>query len=148
MPGLVQDVTGNYLTYQIIGAAMAIHNRLGPGYKEEIYEKALFVELQNKQIQAENQYPVDVFDGNTHLARFYLDLFIQDQVVIEIKAFSHQLTNDELAQMINYLKATQVPVGLLFNFGRRCLEFRRVFPGRNAAPVQRVGRDDVYKSSK
>ena len=63
------------------------------------------------------------------VAIFYLDLFAESQVVIEVKALSHQLTNDALAQMINYLKAPGAPVGLLFNFGRRKLEYRRVFPG-------------------
>ena len=79
------------------------------------------------------------------MAIFYLDLFAESQVVIEVKALSHQLTNDELAQMINYLKATGAPVGLLFNFGRRKLEYRRVFPGKDVKSVQRLGRDNVIK---
>ena len=133
MPTLVRDATGNDLTYKIIGAAMAVHNRIGPGFKEEIYENAVLNALQNLHIPVENQYPVDVFDAETHLARFYLDLYVVDKAIIEIKAFSHQLTNDELAQMINYLKATQAPVGLLLNFGRRRLEYRRVFPGKNVS---------------
>ena len=69
-------------------------------------------------------------------------------MVVEIKAFSHQLTNDERAQVINYLKAAGAPVGLLFNFGRRSLEFQRIFPGHNQAPIQRVGRDDVRKAQR
>jgi GxxExxY protein len=142
----VTDATGNDLTYRGIGAAMAVHNRIGPGYKEEIYEKALFAELQERGISAEPQFPVDVFDGNVHAARFYLDIYIIDQVVVEIIAFSHPLTNDDYAQIINYLKATQAPVGLLFNFGQRSLEHRRVFPGKNASPPDRLGRDDVRKS--
>ena len=79
------------------------------------------------------------------MAIFYLDLFAANEVVIEVKAFSHQLTNDELAQVINYLKATGAPVGLLFNFGRRKLEYRRVFPGKDVKPVQRIGRDHALK---
>lgn len=79
------------------------------------------------------------------MAIFYLDLSVADQVIIEVKAFSHQLTNDELAQVINYLKATGAPVGLLFNFGRRRLEYRRVFPGKDVKPVQRLGRDNAIK---
>jgi GxxExxY protein len=82
------------------------------------------------------------------VATFYLDLFPVRQVVVEIKAFSHQLTNDELAQVINYLKATDAPVGLLFNFGRCRLEYRRVFPAKDMKPVQRLGRDDIDKTSR
>jgi len=80
------------------------------------------------------------------VAIFYLDLFAEQQVIVEVKAVSHQLTNDELAQVINYLKATGAPVGLLFNFGRRRLEYRRVFPAKDMKPVQRIGRDNAIKS--
>ena len=65
---------------------------------------------------------------------------------MEIKAFSHQVTNDERAQVINYLKDTGAPIGLLLNFGRRKLEYRRIFPGKAGdTPVQRTGRDNVIK---
>ena len=142
---LADDKTGNDLTYRIIGAAMAVHNEIGPGFKEEVYEKALEVKLNHEEIHAERQYPVPVEYEGEQVAIFYLDLFAESQVVIEVKAFSHQLTNDELAQMINYLKATGAPVGLLSNFGRRKLEYRRVFPGKDMKPVQRLGRDNVIK---
>jgi GxxExxY protein len=142
---LVVDATGNDLTYRIIGAAMAVHNEIGPGFKEEVYEKALEVKLNHDGIAVERQYQVNVEYEGEQVAIFYLDLFAEGQVVIEVKALSHQLTNDELAQVINYLKATGAPVGLLFNFGRRKLEYRRVFPGKDVKPVQRIGRDNVLK---
>jgi len=147
MTKLVQDATGNHLSYRIIGAAMAVHNAIGPGYKEEIYERALVAELTQLGISARNQYPVEVEHAGAAVGLFYLDVFVEGLVVVEIKAFSHQLTNDELAQIINYLKATGAPLGLLFNFGRRRLQYRRVFPGR-AGEVQRIGRDDVRKADR
>jgi len=68
---------------------------------------------------------------------------------VEVKAFPHQLTDDELGQVINYLKATEAAVGLLFNFGRRRLEYRRVFPSPRAdGAVQRLGRDSVKKAGR
>jgi len=146
MPDLVVDATGNDLTYRIIGAAMAVHNALGPGYKEEVYERALATELQKREIGVQRQVPVEVFHEDTRVALFYLDLLVEKTVVVEVKAFSHQLTTDELAQVINYLKATGAPVGLLFNFGRRRLEWARVFPSQDKGPVQRLGRDDVRRS--
>ena len=145
MPTLVTDSTGNDLTYRIIGAAMAVHNTLGPGYKEEVYERALAAELQQQEIGVERQYRVEVEHAGAVVAIFFLDLFVEQAVVVEIKAFAHQLTNDEVAQMINYLKATCSPVGLLLNFGRRSLQYRRVFPPKAVGTVQRVGRDNVKR---
>jgi GxxExxY protein len=143
---LVNDATGNNLTCQIIGAAMTVHNQVGPGFKEEVYEKALDVELSGLGIEVQRQVPVPIDYQGEQVALFYLDLYIEGQVVVEVKAFSHQLTNDELAQVINYLKATRAPVGLLFNFGRRKLEYRRVFPGKaGETRVERTGRDNALK---
>ena len=142
---LVVDATGNDLTYKIIGLAMEVHNEIGYGFKEEVYEKALEAKLNRAGIEPFRQYEVFVDYEDERVATFYLDLFPEQQVVVEIKAFSHQLTNDELAQVINYLKATGAPVGLLFNFGRRRLEYRRVFPGKDMKPVQRLGRDNAIK---
>jgi GxxExxY protein len=142
---LVTDATDNKLTYRIIGAAMAVHNELGYGYKEEVYEKALEARLNSEGIPVERQYKVHVEYEGIQVAIFYLDLFAANQVVIEVKAFSHQLAKDELAQVINYLKATGAAVGLLLNFGRRKLEYRRVFPGKDMKQVQRIGRDNVLR---
>ncbi len=148
MSQLVQDATGNDLTYRIIGAAMAVHNSLGPGYKEEVYERALAAELNERTIAAQRQFPVEVSHAGVQVALFYLDLFVEGTVVVEVKAFAHQLTDDERAQVINYLKATGAPVGLLFNFGRRKLEYKRIFPGAaTGGSVQRLGRDNVKKAS-
>jgi GxxExxY protein len=145
--GLVVDPTGNTLTYQIIGCAMDVHNRIGAGFKEEIYEKALFNECERRGLPVQRQIPVEVVDLDESVGIFYLDMLVSEQVVVEVKAFSHQLTNDELAQVLNYLKATGHGVGLLFNFGRRKLEYRRIFPPVNdKGPIQRVGRDSVLKS--
>ncbi|MDO9084810.1 MAG: GxxExxY protein [Anaerolineaceae bacterium] len=146
MSNLVIDATGNNLTYKIIGAAMKVHNEIGPGFKEEIYERSLLLELNNLDLFAEDQYPISIEYGDEQVGIFYLDIFVENQVVVEVKAFSHQLTNDELSQVINYLKATGAPIGLLINFGRRKLDYKRVFPGKNIGPVQRVGRDNVRKS--
>jgi GxxExxY protein len=146
---LVNDATNNDLTYRIIGAAMAVHNAIGPGYKEEVYERALEVELYQRQIAVVRQYPVPVRHLEEQVALFYLDLYVENQVVVEVKALSHLLTNDERAQVINYLKATGAPVGLLLNFGRRRLDYKRIFPApKNDEPVERTGRDTILKRNR
>jgi GxxExxY protein len=146
MSPLVVDPTGNDLTYRIIGAAMNVHNELGSGFKEEVYENALEIELNNQGIAVQRQYPVPVEFHGEQIALFYLDLLVENQVVVEVKALHNQLTNDERAQVINYLKATGAPVGLLFNFGRRKLEYKRIFPARESeTPIKRTGRDNIIK---
>ncbi len=87
------------------------------------------------QIGVVVQHPVEVRHAGAAVALFYLDLFVEQQVIVEVKAFSHQLTNDERAQVINYLKATGASVGLLFNFGRRRLEYQRIFSSLDQGPV-------------
>ncbi len=124
---------------------MEVHNELGYGFKEEVYERALEVKFRQAGIEPFRQYQVFVEYEGERVATFYLDLFPEQRVVVEIKAFSHQLTNDEVAQVINYLKATGAPVGLLFNFGRRRLEYRRLFPPKDMKPVQRLGRDSAVR---
>ena len=146
MSKLIVDATGNDLTYRIIGAAMAVHNFIGPGYKEEVYERALEVELRDREIGVERQYPVEVYYADMQVGQFYLDLFVERTVVVELKAFPHLLTADEQGQVINYLKATQAPVALLINFGRRQLEWKRLLPPKDDGSVQRIGRDDVRKA--
>lgn len=142
MCALITDVTGNNLTYRIIGAAMAVHNALGRGYKEEVYERALFIELQERDIVALRQHRVEVWYAESLAATLYLDLYVEEQVVVEVKAFPHLLTGDERGQVIGYLKATQAPVGLLLNFGRHRLEYQRLFPGPAGQLPRRLARDD------
>lgn len=115
------------LTYPVIGAAMKVHNRLGPGLKEAFYQEALSHELEAACIPfvAEQTVQIDLEDG--HIGLLYLDHFVDEELVVECKAFSHLLTNEEVAQVITYLCATGTKVGLLLNFGRQRLEYRRIF---------------------
>ena len=116
------------LTYRIIGAAMRVHNRLGPGLKEKHYQHALTADMQGDGLLVDEEYVMEIYDGDTWLGRIYLDHWVEKKVVVEIKALSHLLTNLEVSQMIGYLAATQAPVGLLINFGRRRLEYKRILP--------------------
>ncbi len=117
------------LTYAIIGAAMEVHSDLGPGYKEEIYQKALDIELRNRTIQFEPQKPIQIKFKGEMVGLQVLDFFVEDKVVVEIKALS-RLDTDHEAQIISYLKATQSETGLLINFGTRKLEYKRILPPR------------------
>ena len=119
------------LTYGVIGAAMRVHNKLGPGLKEAAYQKALSLEMEAAGLSFEAERPVEVFLDGTSVGLLYLDHLVEGQLVVEEKAFSHLLTKEEVAQVITYLCATGLQVGLLLNFGRRRLEYKRIFPPKN-----------------
>jgi GxxExxY protein len=117
-------------TYEIIGEAMRVHSPLGPGLKELHYQRDLIAELRSAGYEVEEEYFVEIWDGDTWLGRLYLDVLVNSFVVVECKSFPHMLTDEEIAQVILYLAVTGLSVGLLFNFGRRRLEYRRILPPR------------------
>ena len=116
------------LTYKIIGAAREVYKILGPGYLESVYEDALCYEFDLLDIPYQRQIDLDVHYKNTVFERkFRADLLIDNKVLVENKAIK-MITNQDEAQLINYLKTTRLKVGLLFNFGAEKFEMiRRVF---------------------
>ncbi len=114
------------ITKKIIKCFYKVYDELGSGFLESVYEKALMVELKDIGLKADNQKSLDVYYKNQLVGEFKSDIIAEDKIIIEIKAVSNLTTQHE-AQLINYLKATGIKVGLLVNFGNK-LEFkRRVF---------------------
>ncbi|MBI3586979.1 MAG: GxxExxY protein [Ignavibacteriales bacterium] len=110
------------LTYKIIGAAFEVHKELGPGYLESVYEEALCYELDKNRILYQKQVELDVrYKDVVFERRFRADILIEEKVLVENKAVK-ALTKQDEAQLLNYLKTTQLKVGLLFNFGSSKLE--------------------------
>jgi GxxExxY protein len=119
--GLVFDE----MSQKIIGAAIEVHKRLGPGFLESVYEQALKIELCNRDISFEAQKEVPVsYDGRV-VGIHVLDLLVADRVVVELKAVS-RLEDVHFAQVKSYLKATKKNVGLLINFNSPTLHTKRV----------------------
>ncbi|MFQ5857855.1 MAG: phosphoribosyl-ATP diphosphatase [Anaerolineae bacterium] len=115
------------ITYEMIGAAMRVHNRLGPGHKEAVYQRDLTAEMRASGLKVREEYPFAIYrEDGTFLGYLYVDHIVEDLVIAEVKALSHLVTKEEIAQVITYLAATAFPVGLLFNFGRRKLDFHRI----------------------
>ena len=126
--GLFTDAPYHKLCYDIIGAAMLVHNKQGPGHREKLYQRSLTARLRDIELKVAEEVRVEIdFEGRP-VGLLYLDHLVEDAVIVEDKAFSHMLTNEDIAQVITYLAATGLPVGLLFNFGRRRLEYKRIFP--------------------
>ena len=124
------------VTYRIIGAAMSVHNALGPGLKESAYQKALSSAMREDGLSFEEEKPVEIAVDDEQVGLLYLDHLVEGTVVVEEKALSHLLTNEEVAQTITYLAATGAQVGLLLNFGRRKLEYKRILPPRKVSDWQ------------
>ena len=114
------------ITYRIIGAAMRVHRRTTRGLREKHYQTALTAELLKDGLTCPEEHHVELYDGIVWMGRLYLDHWVNDCVVVETKAFAHALGDRELGQVITYLAALNAKVGLLLNFGRPSLEYRRV----------------------
>ena len=113
------------LTQGIIGAAMEVHRELGSGFLEYVYEEALCYELKFREVSFERQKELDIQYKDLVIPRKYKpDLIVENKVIVEIKATSG-LTEVEEAQLLNYLKATKMRVGLLLNFGKKSMEVKR-----------------------
>lgn len=120
------------LTYRIIGAAMVVHSRIGPGHKEAIYQRALEEQFCQAKLSFEPEKNLPIYDGNRLLGFYIPDFIVEGKVIVEIKAFS-TMPQKYLGQVITYLNHTGLPIGLLINFGERSLRPRRVFPSPQAA---------------
>jgi GxxExxY protein len=113
-------------TYRIIGAAMEVHGELGAGFLEAVYQEALERELKDQGIPFKPQPPVQIIYKGRPLNKTYQPDFVcYDEVVVEIKA-REDLVGLDQAQLINYLKATGLGVGLLLNFGAKSLQYKRL----------------------
>ncbi len=123
------------ITKAVIGCAFEVINELGAGFLESVYEKALVLALRQKGISVVCQHPIQVLFRNENVGDFYADLLVEAKVIVELKAVKTLLPEHQ-AQIINYLNATGIEVGLLINFGNPKLEYRRFTRSRN--PVHPV----------
>jgi GxxExxY protein len=113
-------------TYDIIGAALEVHNRLGPGFLEAVYQEALSIELAERRIPFSGQAEVPVLYKGCRLKTSYrADFVCHKSIIVELKAIS-KLGDIETAQVLNYLRASGLRKALLFNFGAISLEKRRL----------------------
>jgi GxxExxY protein len=113
------------LSYQILEAAFEVHNQLGPGYSEEIYERALAIEFDNRQIPYELQKIIIVTYKGHELANYRLDILVDDKIILELKAVS-SISPLFKQQLLSYLKATGIKLGILINFGTSRVESTRI----------------------
>lgn len=136
-PGLVDDGLGG-LTYKVIGLAMAVHNDLGPGHRESTYHSAMHQRYLDADLPAERELELPIHDENGNFVNYYRpDNRVDGRLLVEYKAHFHPITGDDTAQCIDYLAASDCNVILLFNFGRRRLEWKRIFPPKKVSEHRR-----------
>ena len=113
------------LSYEIMGAIFEVHKKLGPGFLESIYEKALIQELSNRGMKVETQKIIDLTYKNKKIGIHRLDLVVEDKVVLELKTVERFSVHHK-AQLTSYLKASGFNLGILINFSKSKVEYNRV----------------------
>jgi GxxExxY protein len=113
-----QDFKHKELTEKIIKIFYRVYNKLGYGFLEKIYENAMMIEFRREGISAVPQSPIKVFYEGEIIGEYYADILVDNKVIVEIKA-AKCLVEENEAQLLNYLKATDIEVGLLLNFGTK-----------------------------
>ena len=114
------------LTHQIIGCAYQVFNKLGFGFLESVYKKAMLIELNKSNLHVEQEKPLKVYYDNQVVGDFYVDLLIEDEIVIELKSVEN-LTKAHEVQLVNYLNGLKKEIGLLINFSATGLEVKRKY---------------------
>lgn len=114
------------LTHKIIGCAMKVHNTLGGGFQEVIYQRALAIELTKLGLNFQRELEMAIFYEDKHIGTRRVDFFVEEKIMVELKAVS-RLEDVHLHHAMNYCQIYNLPIGLLINFGSKSLEFKRVY---------------------
>lgn len=112
-------------SYEVIGAAMEVHNVVGPGLREKPYENALVIALRDKGLRAQPQKPYPIYYHEHIIGDCVPDITVNDVLLIDTKSID-RIADNEIAQMLNYLRISKIEVGLIINFKNSNLEWKRV----------------------
>src|SRR5882757_3105161 len=107
------------ITDKIIRCFYDVYNKLGYGFLERVYENALLIELKEAGLSATNQFPIDVFYKNSKVGNYFADILVENKIIIELKAGDGTIIDEHGLQLVNYLRATNIEVGLLLFFGKK-----------------------------
>ena len=119
------ELKHHHITEKIIGAAYKVHNTLGSGFLEKVYQNSLAIELKSLDFIVDVEKPIKVYYNGEVVGNYIADITVDDKVILEIKAIK-ELADIHEVQLVNYLKATGIEVGLLINFGTSVQVKRRV----------------------
>jgi len=113
------------LSYKIIELALEVHNELGCGFLEKVYENALMILLNRENISARQQAPADVYFKGKVVGQYFADILVDNKLILELKTVD-VIANIHKAQVLNYLRATGLKLGLILNFGKPRFEYQRL----------------------
>jgi GxxExxY protein len=114
------------ITHKIIGSAYKVYNELGFGFLESVYKKAMVIEINKNNLHVEQEKPLKVYYDNQVVGDFYVDLLIEDEIVIELKSVQN-LAKEHEVQLVNYLNGLKKEIGLLINFGPSGVDIKRKY---------------------
>ena len=114
------------ITHQIIGAAYKVYNKLGFGFLESVYKKSMIIELGKSNLKVEEEKPLKVYYYDIVVGDFFVDLFVENKIVVELKSVK-QIVKEHNVQLVNYLNALKVDIGLLINFGPSEVDVKRKY---------------------
>ena len=114
------------ITHKIIGSAYQVFNQLGFGFLESVYKKALLIELNKNNLKLEEEKPLDVYYDNQVVGNFYVDILVEDKIIVELKSVQN-LAKEHEVQLVNYLTGLQKEIGLLINFGPSGVKVKRKY---------------------
>ena len=117
-------------SHEVIGAAMEVHKEVGPGLREKPYENALAIALRNKGLQPEQQRAYPIFFKDQIVGDCILDITVKSGILIDVKSID-KIGDNEIAQMLNYIRIAKFKLGLVINFKNSKLEFKRVVLGQS-----------------
>jgi GxxExxY protein len=114
------------ITHKIIGAAYQVYNQLCFGFLESVYKRAMIIELTKNKLRVEAEKPLKVYYDKQVVGDFYIDLFVEDAVIVELKSVQN-LAKEHEVQLVNYLNGLKKDIGLLINFGPSGVEVKRKY---------------------
>ena len=120
-----ENIVYKDLSYKITGLALEVHNELGCGFLEKVYENALMVLLEREKIPAKQQAPANVNFRGKVIGQYFADILVDDKLILELKTVD-VIANIHIAQTLNYLRATGIKLGLILNFGKPKFEYKRL----------------------
>ena len=120
-----KDIIYKDLSYKIVELALEVHNELGCGFLEKVYENALMILLEREGLSAKQQAPADVYFQGKVVGQYFADILVDNKVILELKTVD-AISDVHKAQVLNYLRATGIKLGLILNFAKPRFEYKRL----------------------